>query len=132
MPSLFWSYIVLLLCLVTIDGTYLYFLGGPWFQTQIYAVQRSSLELDPWAAFLCYLLLAALLFHFAFLDRGKLPASEFDAFFFGVAIYGVFECTCKALFHQWTWKTVVLDSVWGGVLFALTLIVSKRILQKSK
>ena len=130
MPSLAWTYFIVFLCVILTDSVYLYFIGGPWFKTQVADVQRVGLEIDYKAAFLCYLVIAGLVTYLGFVDRNKLPATEEEAFFLGFGIYAVFELTCKAIFLQWSWKTVVIDSLWGGFLFAISLFISKRVLRK--
>ena len=32
----------------------------------------------------------------------------------------VYETTNKAILKDWSWKTVMIDGIWGGILFALT------------
>lgn len=121
MPSLATAYFIVLTYLLILDGLFLTFVGGPWvFASQIVAVQRTPPALDWKAAGFCYLVMAALLVHFAFVDRGKLPATVDETFWFGAGIYAVFELTCKALFSQWEWRTVLVDTLWGGMLFATT------------
>ena len=41
-----------------------------------------------------------------------------DAFLLGLVIYGIYEFTNKAILTKWTYTTVVMDTVWGGILFA--------------
>jgi uncharacterized membrane protein len=43
-----------------------------------------------------------------------------DAFFLGILIYGVYESTTYAILKQWKLKTLIIDTLWGGILFALT------------
>ena len=50
-----------------------------------------------------------------------------DAFILGVVIYGVYETTNYALFDKWSLKAVILDTIWGGSLFALTTMILQRI-----
>lgn len=130
MPSLLWSYVVILLCVLLFDSIYLYSIGGPWFKTQVADVQRNALEINYSAALLCYLIIAGLLLYIGYITQSKSAASEQEAFFIGFAVYAVFELTCKAIFIQWKWTTVLIDSVWGGILFALSLFASKKILRK--
>jgi len=44
----------------------------------------------------------------------------FDAFLLGVFVYGVYETTSLALLRKWRPTTVLIDTLWGGILFALT------------
>jgi len=32
----------------------------------------------------------------------------------------IFDFTNKAIFDKWSWETVLLDGVWGGILYGLT------------
>ena len=43
-----------------------------------------------------------------------------DAFLLGLVIYGTYETTNWAIFTKWSVKTVIIDTLWGGILFALT------------
>ena len=49
--------------------------------------------------------------------------SVYDAFLFGIVIYGVFETTNYAILKNWSIFSVLLDTLWGGVLFALTTYI---------
>ena len=86
------------------------------FEIQIAAVQRVALQFRPLGAVICYPLLIAGLYYFIL--RTRRPIS--DAFFLGIIIYGVYESTTYALFKQWKLKTLIMDTLWGGILFALT------------
>ena len=86
------------------------------FEIQIAAVQRVALQFRPLGAVICYPLLIAGLYYFIL--RTRRPIS--DAFFLGIVIYGVYESTTYALLKQWKIKTLIMDTLWGGILFALT------------
>mgnify|MGYP001228872730 CR=1 FL=1 len=40
----------------------------------------------------------------------------FDAFLLGLVIYGVYESTNYALLKDWNFSTLVIDTLWGGIL----------------
>ena len=42
----------------------------------------------------------------------------------GAVIYGVYEGTSYALLKNWKISTVIVDTLWGGVLFGLTTFVT--------
>jgi len=79
-------------------------------------VQGEPLKVDYSSAFLCYLLLVFGLYHFIIVPQRSL----YDAFLLGFVIYGVYETTTKALLKKWNWLTVIIDTLWGGILFTLT------------
>lgn len=86
------------------------------FEIQIASVQRVALQFRPLGAIICYILLITGLYYFILQTRRSMA----DAFFFGIVIYGVYESTTYALLKQWKLKTLILDTLWGGILFALT------------
>lgn len=107
--------------LVTIDSLYLYTIKDM-FELQIAAVQRVSLQFRLSGAILCYLLLILGLYYFIILPK----KSVMDAFLFGIVIYGVYETTNYTLLKKWKPEIVVIDTLWGGVLFAIvTSIIYK-------
>ena len=83
--------------------------------------QGSTIKMDLLATFFCYIFLIFGLNYFII----KRNHSVLDAFLLGLVIYGVYETTTKALFHKWSWLTVIIDTLWGGILFALTTIILK-------
>jgi uncharacterized membrane protein len=93
------------------------------FEIQIADVQRVALQVRPLGAVLCYLLLVFGLYYF--IVREHRPV--FDAFLLGLVIYGVYETTSYALLKKWRWNIVLMDTLWGGVLFALTTFITYKV-----
>ena len=83
---------------------------------EVIPFQGEPLKVDYSSAFLCYLLLVFGLYHFIIVPQRSL----YDAFLLGFVIYGVYETTTKALLKKWNWMTVIIDTLWGGILFTLT------------
>jgi uncharacterized membrane protein len=106
---------------VTLDYFYLGLMRG-YFENQVKIVQGSPLKINLLGAIICYIFLIAGLNYFIIKPNKSIQ----DAFLLGIVIYAVFETTNLALFQKWSWLTVFLDTLWGGVLFALTTyLVSK-------
>ena len=101
--------------LVVIDSGYLYSMKN-FFNNQIKLVQGTDIQMNIYAAILCYIALVYGLYYFIIKDKRPL----IDAFIFGIVIYAVYELTTMALLKNWSWKTVVLDTLWGGILFTIT------------
>jgi len=89
------------------------------FNTLVMRIQGSPIKFNIIGAVLCYILLIFGLNYFI-LNQHK---SVLEAFLFGVVIYGVYETTNYTLLDKWSWKAVVLDTTWGGVLFGLTTYI---------
>ena len=107
---------------VVIDSIYLT-LVAPYFKYQVKMVQNSPMEINYLGAILSYIFIIAGLNYFIIKPR-KSPQ---DAFLLGIVIYGIFETTNFALFKNWSMTTVVIDTLWGGILFALTSVIVQKI-----
>ena len=113
------DFIKIAIIILIIDSIYLYTIGRALFVPTINRIQGNMINFDYRAALLCYLLLAYGLYHFIIKEKGK-PR---EAFKLGLIIYGVYETTNMALFNEWKWDMVIVDSIWGGILFYLTTMV---------
>ena len=69
-----------------------------------------------------YLLIIVGLYYFVLYENKSIA----EAMLLGIVIYGAYELTTKALIKNWRWKTVVLDTVWGGVLFGLVTAIFQQ------
>ena len=73
-------------------------------------------DMKLWAAVIVYIALAYLLLR---------QTNVKDAFLTGAATYAVYDFTVLAVRNDFRWTSAVLDTLWGGVLFA----ASFRLLQ---
>jgi uncharacterized membrane protein len=103
---------------VVLDYFYLNLIKN-YFENQVQLVQGSPLKLNYLGAILCYIFLIFGINYFIIKPKRSIQ----DAFLLGLIIYAVFETTNLALFSNWSWFTVLIDSLWGGVLFALTTYI---------
>ena len=104
--------------LITLDFIYFNVIKG-FFNKQIQSVQGSPIKINFLGAALTYIFLISGLNYFII----KSHKSVNDAFFFGLVIYGVYETTNYALLNNWSILTVIIDTLWGGTLFALTTYI---------
>ena len=106
------------LLLISIDAVYIY-LTSSLFQKTILSIQGSALQMNIYGAILCYACLVLGLNYFI-LNAKK---GIMDAFILGIVIYGVYEGTNLAILKKWPTYVVVMDTLWGGTLFALTTYI---------
>ena len=114
--------IVSAILLVLIDSIYLYNVSGH-FNKLIKKIQNEKITLDYSALVICYSFLVFGLYYFIIKEN----RSAFDAFLLGIVIYGVYETTNKAILKSWDWITVLMDTLWGGILFATTTYLTYKI-----
>ena len=107
---------------IVMDSIYLYLIKN-YFANQVKIVQGSPMKLNIIATLFCYVILIFGINYFII----RPDRSVKDAFLLGLLIYGVFETTNMALFTKWAWLTVLIDTLWGGILFAVTTSIVKLI-----
>jgi len=111
-------FLISAILLVVIDFFYLNIIRS-YFENQVKIVQGTPLEVNFLGIILCYIFLIFGLNYFII----KSKRSAYDAFLLGILIYGVFETTNYALFKKWSIFTVILDTMWGGTLFAIVTFI---------
>jgi uncharacterized membrane protein len=103
---------------ISIDFIYLNIMKD-YFDNQIKNIQGTKIEMNFLGAALCYIFLIYGLNYFIIKPRKSVS----EAFLLGLVIYGVFETTNYALFKNWSIITVIMDTLWGGLLFASTTYI---------
>ncbi len=114
--------LIVAVVIVLIDSVYLN-LTKTYFNKQIKLIQGKPIELNIAGLLLCY---TFLIFGFNYFIIQK-QQSIMDAFLLGLVIYAVYEFTNYALFSNWSILTVIMDTLWGGVLFATTAFIVFKI-----
>jgi len=114
--------LIIAIVFVLLDGAFLNF-NKTYFSKQIKLVQGKPPEINMVGALLCY---TFLIFGFNYFIIQK-QQSVLDAFFLGLVINAVYEFTNYAFFTNWSILTVIMDTLWGGVLFATTAFIVFKI-----
>jgi len=108
--------------MIIMDSIYLSYMSD-YFKNQVKIVQKSPLKLNIIGAIICYIFLVLGLYYFI-ISKNE---SILNAFLFGLVIYGVYEYTNYALLENWLFQTTLLDTAWGGILFAFTTFLVYQI-----
>lgn len=125
--------IVLAVIVLALDAVFLY-LAKDLFSRQVMLVQGSALKVNIPSAAICYLLIVLGLYYFvlrhiivpnatsaaASIQTMRLGDGMKTAFFLGILVYGVYETTTLAILRNWSPTTAIIDTTWGGTLFALS------------
>jgi uncharacterized membrane protein len=125
--------VVLAIIVLALDAVFLYTISDM-FSRQIMLVQGTALKVNIPSAVICYILIVLGLYYFvlrhiivpnassaaAAIQNMRLRDGMIAAFFLGVFVYGVYETTTLALLRNWSPMTAVIDTTWGGTLFALS------------
>jgi hypothetical protein len=101
--------------LIILDAIFIY-ANKTAFENEVIDVQRVVMQVKPSGTIVTYLFL---LFALNYFILSKFRGPE-EAFLLGLVIYGVFEGTNYAIFKKWSLNLAILDTIWGGSLFAMT------------
>lgn len=111
---------ILLLCL---DGIYIY-INQQFFADTIVNVQRVIMQIKPVGALFAYLFIIFMVNYFI-LSKNR---SALEAFVLGFTTYGIYEFTNYAMIKKWPISMVIMDTIWGGILFGLTTHITYMLL----
>jgi uncharacterized membrane protein len=110
------------IAMLALDAVYLSTFSN-FFNKLVTSIQGSNIKFNIVGAILCYILLIGGLNYFIISRKKSLQ----EAFLLGIVIYGVYETTNLAIFNKWSMQAVALDTLWGGILFALTSWVTYKL-----
>jgi uncharacterized membrane protein len=101
--------------MISLDFIFISFILNDYKQ-MIFNIQKTELTIKYIGAFLCYIFLVSSLYYFILKDNKPV----FDAFLLGIFIYGILETTNYSVIKKWDAKIAIIDTIWGGILFAST------------
>lgn len=84
-------------------------------------IQHSPLNINVYSLIIVYIFDIFVLYYFIINKKTSL----LEAFLLGSCIYGIYEFTNKSIFNKWNYSLVIIDTLWGGALFALTTFLSR-------
>lgn len=115
-------YLISSILILIIDSIYLNFFKS-YFANQVKLVQKSTMQINISGVVLSYLFI---IFGFNYFVIGfNMNLSE--SFMLGLVIYGIYEATNFAILKNWKILSVIIDTIWGGLLFLITNYLLKLI-----
>lgn len=108
--------------LLVVDIPVLILLNPLWKKT-VFGVQHKELIPNKYYAFITYILLTYGLYMYVYKNINKNDWKNdtlVKGFIFGIVIYGVFDFTNLAIFSNYPFNTAIIDTLWGGLLMAIT------------
>jgi uncharacterized membrane protein len=125
--------LVLSVIILALDAVFLT-LTKDLFARQVMLVQGTAMKVNIPSAAVCYILIVLGLYYFvlrhiivpnatsaaAAIQTMRIGDGMKAAFFLGILVYGVYETTTLAILRNWSPMTAVIDTTWGGTLFALS------------
>lgn len=90
------------------------------FTKQIEDVQGSKVNVRIISGVLCYIALLVSINVFILQSNETREKKILKAFILGMCGMAIYETTNYAFFDKWYLETVIIDTIWGGILFSLT------------
>ena len=117
-----WAFVLQLLkiaiVMIAFDALYLYNISKK-FNNMMQNIQTSPVTIRWVGVVLVYVALVTLMYWFIVRPR----KSVLEAFVLGLCVYGVYDATNYATIRKWEHKIALMDTLWGGTLFALVRMV---------
>ena len=128
--------LVLSVIILALDAVFLT-LAKDIFARQVMLVQGTAMKVNIPSAAVCYILIVVGLYYFvlrhiivpnatsaaASIQTIRIGDGMKAAFFLGILVYGVYETTTLAILRNWSPMTALIDTTWGGTLFALSAYI---------
>ena len=114
--------IIAIITMMLLDFSYIY-LTRTIYGNLIRAIQGTDLKIQIIPALLVYVFLVGGLYYFILIPKRPI----LDAFILGLVMYAMFSLTNLAIFDKWSYKIVIMDSLWGASLFAITTFITYKL-----
>ena len=115
-------WMIAIITMILLDFTYIY-LTKAIYDNVVRSIQGSELKIKIIPALLVYVFLLGGLYYFILLPKRPIM----DAFILGLVMYAMFSLTNLAIFDKWSYKIVIMDSLWGASLFAMTTFITYKL-----
>ena len=106
------------LTMLALDGIFLSFFG-PKFIEMVESIQNAKVNVKYIPMIITYIVLVFQLYYFII----KQNKSLLDAFLLGFTSYAIFDLTNYTLMKNYKLHILLIDSIWGGILYALTTYI---------
>lgn len=100
--------------MLILDAIYLYWTSN--YTTRVLYIKKINYA----AMVICYGFILFSYYYFIYLPK----KGAMDAFLLGMVIYGIYETTNLTIFEKWPVGLVIMDTLWGGILYSLTNLLS--------
>ena len=110
--------------LLILDILWLKLFMGPRYTIMVKKIQNSEMKVNFISALISYTLMVYLLNNVVI----KYNLSNLETFLFGIGLYGVYDFTAGAVFKNWDFKLAIIDILWGGFVYFISVYLAKKFL----
>ena len=80
--------------------------------------------------FLVYFLMSLGLYYFVIKNSINYKKTLFEAFIFGIILYGVYNGTNYITIQKYNYNVAIIDTIWGGILLSIVTAIYLKIQDK--
>lgn len=116
-------FFIIFFLLLLLDAVYISTFNG--FLNKLFKRVQGGRKLSvKYGGFLAtYLFMTSIIYYFGIIKKFQ----SSDMFLLGLSIYGVYELSNYTTLKDWNLKMVILDTLWGGILYASTFYLIKKL-----
>lgn len=118
--------VVAIVTFMILDGLWLGVIATSLYQNNLkplLAMSNGQLSVNWGSAIVVYIVLILGVLVFPVARAGNdIKLAIIWGFIFGISVYGTYGFTNHALLNNWPLKITIIDTIWGGVLCALTTL----------
>lgn len=118
------KFLMLLFVVLLLDMLYISLISKT-FKKMIENIQKTRFKINYTTAVLCYIFIVIQLYVFIIQNNESIQ----KAFLLGFTTYGIYELTNLATITQWNVPIAIMDTIWGGILYALTSYITLLLLK---
>lgn len=120
--------IIAIVLLLILDGIWLSVYMGEKYKLQVETIQGSEMQVKTWSASLSYILMIIGLLVFVLPKTNNKKTLLRDSILygglFGLVVYGIYDFTAGAVLKDWDMKLAIVDILWGGFVYTLSVYLS--------
>ena len=122
--------LILLVLFPLVDYPYLK-LTSNHFKNVVKKISKEDMVFDYKSAFGAYIFLVIGIYYFVIkdLNDNNIKEQMIKASILGLSIYGTFDFTNGAIFKDYDFKTMIMDTIWGGMVFPLVTISFYKVIK---
>ena len=120
-----WGLVRALVTLAVLDAIYLSTYGKN-FSQMIVKIQGKPISLKVPPTIVVYVLIFGAWTYFIYNVRNRYSIREnvLRGFILGLTTYGIYDFTNLAIIDGWELRNAIVDTLWGGILYALVTLVA--------
>ena len=120
-----WGLVRALVTLAVLDAIYLSSYGKNFSQMMV-KIQGKPISLKVPPTIVVYVLIFGAWTYFIYNVRNRYSIREnvLRGFILGATTYGIYDFTNMATIDGWSFKNAMVDTLWGGILYALVTLVA--------